>query len=268
MNHWLRNGLISGVLLFLAAPLLVVGGVSVNSTKSLIFPPREFSFQWYGELFTRSEWLLPMANSLGIACAAAAIASSIAIPIAYSLWRTGKGYHQFLFYLGLAPAVLPPVVIAISFLSFWASVGAYGSIYATILSHAILLVPFPLVTSLLGLQSIRSSVVEASKTLGANESVVFITIVLPLIQPYLVAGYAFAFVFSLNEYIVSFMVSGFTVETLPIKIFNSLHYGYTPVMACVTVLFVALSALLFALVNRFGSLLQLLSSSAKVSAEP
>ncbi|WP_088889499.1 ABC transporter permease [Leptolyngbya ohadii] len=267
MSYWLRNGLIGSVLLFLAAPLLVVGGVSINSTKSLIFPPRGFSLQWYSELFTRSEWLMPMANSLGIACIAAAIASSIAIPIAYSLWRTGKRYPQFLFYLGLAPAVLPPVVIAISFLGFWASIGAYGSIYATILSHAILLIPFPLVTSLLGLRSIQSSIVEASRTLGANESAIFATIVLPLIQPYLIAGYAFAFVFSLNEYIVSFMVSGFTVETLPIKIFNSLHYGYTPVMACVTILFIALAALLFALVNHFGSLLQLLSGSAGTSTK-
>lgn len=267
MNHWLRNGLIGSVLLFLAAPLLVVGGVSVNSTKSLTFPPRGFSFQWYGELFTQPEWLLPIANSLGIACAAAAIASSIAMPIAYSLWRTGKRYHQFLFYLGLSPAVLPPVVVAISFLSFWASIGGYGSIYATILSHAILLVPFPLVTSLLGLRSVELSVVEASRTLGANESVVFTTIVLPLIQPYLITGYAFAFVFSLNEYIVSFMVSGFTIETLPIKIFNSLHYGYTPVMACVTLLLTGLAALLFALINRFGSLLQLLSGFGRVSTK-
>jgi putative spermidine/putrescine transport system permease protein len=56
-----------------------------------------------------------------------------------------------------------------------------------------------------------------------------------------VSGYAFAFVLSLNEYIVAYMVAGFTVETLPIKIFNSLRYGYTPTMAAVTVVFVALA---------------------------
>ena len=39
------------------------------------------------------------------------------------------------------------------------------------------------------------------------------TVILPLVFPYIVSGYAFAFVLSLNEYIVAYMVVGFTVET-------------------------------------------------------
>lgn len=261
MSYLLRNAFISSVLLFLASPLVVVAGVSVNSSKSLIFPPQSFSMQWYKDLFVLPEWLIPITNSVGIALVAAAIALAVGLPIAYSFWFLGNRYHQTLFYLALTPAVLPPVVLAISFLSFWASVGGYGSIYATILSHAIFLIPFPLVTSLLGLRFIDGSIVEASKTLGASEFILFKTVVFPLVQPYLLAGYAFAFVFSLNEYIISYMVSGFTIETLPIKIFNSLHYGYTPVMACVSIIFIGLAVLTFSLVNHFGSLLKLLSGS-------
>ena len=50
------------------------------------------------------------------------------------------------------------------------------------------------------------------------------------------------------------------VETLPIKIFNALRYGYTPTMAAVTVFFVATAALIFALVARFGDLPMLLGA--------
>ena len=56
------------------------------------------------------------------------------------------------------------------------------------------------------------------------------------------------------------MVSGFTVETLPIKIFNALRYGYTPVMASVAVVFVILAALVFGLIGRFGDLPKLLGA--------
>jgi putative spermidine/putrescine transport system permease protein len=70
-------------------------------------------------------------------------------------------------------------------------------------------------------------------------------------------------VLSLNEYIVAYMVAGFTVETLPIKIFNSLRYGYTPVMAVVAVLFVLLAALIFGLIARFGDLPKLLGAWSK-----
>jgi putative spermidine/putrescine transport system permease protein len=89
---------------------------------------------------------------------------------------------------------------------------------------------------------------------------VFRTIVVPLILPYLVSGYAFAFVLSLNEYIVAYMTVGFTMETLPIKIFNALRYGYTPTMASVTVLFVAMASMVFGLVARFGDLPKLLGA--------
>lgn len=76
----------------------------------------------------------------------------------------------------------------------------------------------------------------------------------------MVSGHAFAFVLSLNEYIVAYMVAGFTVETLPIKIFNSLRYGYTPVMAVVAVLFALPAALDFSPVGRIGNLPRLLGA--------
>ena len=65
---------------------------------------------------------------------------------------------------------------------------------------------------------------------------------------------------SLNEYIVAYMVAGFTVETLPIKIFNSLRYGHTPVMACVAVAFVVLAGVVFGRIARFGDLPRLLGA--------
>ncbi len=86
--------------------------------------------------------------------------------------------------------------------------------------------------------------------------------ILPLILPYIVSGYAFAFVLSLNEYIVAYMTVGFTMETLPIKIFNALRYGYTPTMASVTILFVATAAVVFGMIARFGDLPKLLGAMA------
>ena len=65
---------------------------------------------------------------------------------------------------------------------------------------------------------------------------------------------------SLNEYIVAYRLAGFTVEALPIKIFNSLRYGYTPVMAVVAVLFALPAALDFSPVGRIGNLPRLLGA--------
>jgi putative spermidine/putrescine transport system permease protein len=259
-----RNLFMALVVLFMAAPLIVVAGVSLNAQRQLLFPPRGLSLRWYAELFREADWLGALTNSLIIAVVSAALAVSIAFPLAYFLWRYKVVYARALYALGAAPFTLPPVITALGFLVFWISTGFYGSILATIVSHGIFFVTLPLVTISLGLESIDRQIVEASSTMGADDRTIFTTILLPLVRPYLISGYAFAFVLSLNEYIVAYMVAGFTVETLPIKIFNSLRYGYTPVMASVAVFFVAIAAIVFGLIARFGDLPKLLGSwSAK-----
>jgi putative spermidine/putrescine transport system permease protein len=252
--------LLGAVTLFLAAPLVVVAGVSVNEPRQLLFPPEGFSLAWYRELFAEDDWLNALRNSLVIALASAALAVSIAFPLAWFLWRHRVLYARLLWAVGVAPFTLPPVVTALGFLVFWVSAGLYGSIWATIVSHAIFFLTLPLVTISLGLESVDRQLLEAASTMGADERTAFRTVVLPLLRPYLISGYAFAFVLSLNEYIIAYMVAGFTVETLPIKIFNSLRYGYTPVMAAVAVVFVLLACLVFGLIARFGDLPKLLGA--------
>ena len=260
MNRTLRNVFMGAVLIFLLAPLVVVAGVSVNQKKELIFPPRGFSLGWYGDLLSQPDWQGALFNSVIIAVFSALLAVSIAFPIAYFLWRYRVIYARILFGLGVAPFMLPPVITALGFLLFWVSVGLYGTILATLVSHAIFFVTLPLMMLSLGLESIDRQIIEASTTMGADERTMFGTVILPMVRPYLVSGYAFAFVLSLNEYIIAYMVAGFTVETLPIKIFNSLRYGYTPVMAAVAVLFVVVAMVVFGLIARFGDLPKLLGA--------
>ena len=265
MNRSLRNLFLTFTLIFLISPIVVVGGVSLNAKKVLFFPPQGFSLAWYVELFTESAWLIPVKNSLIIATLSSLVALSIALPLAYFLWRYRVFYARALFMLGISPFILPPVITALGFLAFWATVGLYGQIVATIISHAIFFVTLPLVTISLGFESIDREIVEAAGTMGADSRVVFRTVVFPMVRSYMVSGYAFCFVLSLNEYIVAYMVSGFTVETLPIKIFNALRYGYTPVMASVSVVFVLLAALIFGLIGRFGDLPRLMGALAPES---
>ncbi len=248
------------VALFLAGPLIVVAGVSVNEKQSLIFPPEGFSLAWYGQIFTDPGWRSALINSVTLAAAAAALAVIIAMPLAWFLWRRIAPWARIFQLLGVAPFILPPVITALGFLTFWATVGAYGQPWTAAISHAIFFVTLPLVTLSLGFSSIDRSLVEAASTMGADDRTVLRTVVLPLILPYVISGYAFAFVLSLNEYIVAYMTVGFTMETLPIKIFNALRYGYTPTMAAVSIFFVAVAAIVFGLIARFGDLPRLLGA--------
>ena len=182
------------------------------------------------------------------------------MPLALYVWRKQNRLAKALFGLGVAPFMLPPVISALGFMIFWITVGFYGQIGATMVSHGVFLVTLPLVTISLGLEGIDRQLIEASRSMGANNRMVFRTLIFPLVRPYVISGFAFAFVLSLNEYIIAYMVAGFTAETLPIKIFNSLRYGYTPVMASVAVFFVMTAVLIYGSIARFGDLPRLLGA--------
>jgi putative spermidine/putrescine transport system permease protein len=124
----------------------------------------------------------------------------------------------------------------------------------------VFLVTLPMVMISLGLESIDREVLEAAETMGADRRTTFVTVVLPLILPYMVAGYAFVFVLSMNEFIISFFLGQFATVTLPVKVFSSLRSGYTPVIASISVLFILLAVAVFSLVARFGDLPKLLGA--------
>lgn len=262
---FLRRLYFAAVALFLAAPIIVVAGVSVNEKQDLAFPPKGFSLAWYAQIFVDPEWRRALVASVSLALTAAALAVTIALPLAWFLWRRIAPWANVFQLLGVAPFILPPVITALGFLTFWATTGLYGQPWTAVISHAIFFVTLPLVTLSLGFASIDRSLVEAASTMGADERTVLRTVVLPLIRPYLVSGYAFAFVLSLNEYIVAYMTVGFTIETLPIKIFNALRYGYTPTMASVSVFFVVVAAIVFSLIARFGDIRKLLGALSSES---
>jgi putative spermidine/putrescine transport system permease protein len=256
----LRRFFFLAVGLFLALPLIVVAGVSINEKQTLAFPPQGFSLSWYGEIFANDEWRSALFASLTLAATSAALALLVALPLAWFLWRRVAPWANIFQLLGVAPFTLPPVITALGLLTFWATSGFYGQPWTAVISHAIFFVTLPLVTLSLGFSAIDRSLVEAAATMGADDRAIFRTVIFPLILPYMVSGYAFAFVLSLNEYIVAYMTVGFTMETLPIKIFNALRYGYTPTMASVTVFFLAIAALVFGAIARFGDLPKLLGA--------
>ncbi len=248
------------VALFLAGPLVVIAGVSINEQRTLTFPPQGFSLGWYAQIFTDEAWRNALIASVSVAALASLLSLAIALPIAYALWKRATVFGRLVQLLGVSPFVLPPVITALGALSFWATAGFYGQHFTVVISHAIFFTSLPLVTLSLGFSTVEREMVEAARTMGANEATVLRTILLPTILPYMISGFAFAFVLSLNEYIVAYMTVGFTLETIPIKIFNSLRYGYTPTMASVSILFVAVAAILFSIVAKLGDLPKLLGA--------
>jgi putative spermidine/putrescine transport system permease protein len=247
-------------ILFLVAPLIVVAIVSINQNRYMDFPPEGFSFSWYTALGTDFAWRNAIIRSLTIAASSAAFAVAVATPLAYVLRAYRIRLTPLLYSLGILPFMLPPVISALALQVFWNETGHVGRIENVITSHGVFFSTLPLIAITLAMETMDPSLREAAQTLGANPRTTFRTVTFPLLVPSMITGYAAVFVLSLNEYIITFLVAGFSVETLPIKIFNSLRYGFTPTIAAVTVVFIVVAATIFTLAAMFGNLLRFLGA--------
>ncbi len=245
----------------LIAPFVIVAGVSIGAAKTISFPPDAVTLTWYQTLFTDPEWLAAIGRSLVIAVIAGVISVLLALAINYALWKSGSGFSKLVFAIGLGPFLLPPIILALGASLFWAEVGWYGRVEATIISHGVFFVTLPLVILARGFAALTDDVIEAAQIMGASAGQVFRTIVLPLITPYLITGFALVTIISVNEYLIANMISGFVVETLPIKIFNNVRYGYSPVVASASMLFVGITVTILLIVARLTDLVALLGAS-------
>ena len=253
----LRTSYLWLIAALLIAPFVIVLGVSVGASKNISFPPDALSVDWYAELLTEAEWLRAIGRSLFIALCAGIISTALALAINYALWRTGSGFAKLTFALGLGPFLLPPIILALGASLFWAEVGWYGRMEATIVSHGVFFVTLPLVIIARGFAALTDEVGEAAQTMGATPAQVFKTVVLPLIAPYVLTGFTLVAIISVNEYLIANMISGFVVETLPIKIFNNVRYGYSPVVAAASMVFVALTVTGLLVLSRVTDLVAL-----------
>ncbi len=252
------------VVLFLLAPLLVVGVGSFNENRYLQFPPDSFSLSWYAQLWTDTGWRGSIERSLVIATASAALAVGVATPMAYVLRSYRIRLSPLLYTLGILPFMLPPIISALGMQVFWNATNHIGRIENVVVAHGIFFSTLPLVTISLAMETMDQSLPEAAQTLGADRRTTFRTVTLPLLLPSMITGYAAAFVLSLNEYIISFLVAGATVETLPIKIVNGLRYGFTPTIAAVAVVFILIAGTVFTLFAIFGNLMKFLGADPAI----
>jgi putative spermidine/putrescine transport system permease protein len=260
----LRAVVVALVVVFLLAPLVVIAVGSVNQNRYLNFPPEGFSLSWYAQLFTDPGWQRSIRYSVTIATLSAALAVLVATPLAYILRAYRIRLSPLLYTLGILPFMLPPIISALGMQVFWLSTGHVGKIENVIIAHAIFFSTLPLVTISLAMETMDQALPEAAQTLGADQRTTFRTITLPLLIPSMVTGFAAAFVLSLNEYIISFLVAGFQIETLPVKIVNGLRYGFTPTIAAVAVVFILIAATTFTLFAIFGNLMKFLGADPAI----
>ncbi|WP_308797779.1 ABC transporter permease [Agromyces silvae] len=224
------------IVAWLILPTLVIVPMSFNSVSSFNFPPQGWSLQWYENFFTDASWLRSLAASLQVAVLTTIVATSIGVLAALGLSKVrfrGKSVLEGYF---LLPLIVPGIVLAVGLYSVFLRFGLLGSLVGFVLAHTVVSLPLVITNVLASLQGIDPRLEHAAASLGANRVTAFFTVTLPLIVPGVTAGALFAFVTSFDEVILSLFIQSPTLQTLPVKIFNSVTQTNDPTVAAVAVI--------------------------------
>ncbi|ADP13130.1 Putative ABC-like transporter permease [Erwinia sp. Ejp617] len=240
----LFNFYAAAVLLFLIVPVLTIVPLSFNASSFLSYPLSGFSLRWYRTFFHSQEWLGALGNSLLVAPLATLLATALGVLAAMGLVRgefRGKGVVMAII---ISPMVAPVVIIAVGMFFFFARLSLLNSYLGLVLAHALLGVPFVVITVVAVLKSYDTNLSRAAASLGASPLRVFRKVTLPLIAPGVFSGALFAFAASFDEVVVTLFLASPSQRTLPIQMFAGIRENLDPTIAAAASLMIGASLIL------------------------
>ena len=231
------------VLIFLSTPALFVIPVSFTEAGFLGWPPKGFSLKWYQSLVESDVWINAAIRSFVVAIIASALGMLLGVPAAFMLARTSFVGKGAVFAFLVSPIIIPNIFIAVGLFFFYSKIGMTGTTAGLILGHAVLAIPYVVITVLAVVQGYDTRLDMAAWTLGANRRQTLSRITLPIIRSGMIAAFMFAFIISFDELTIALFVTGGEVTTLPKQMWDDALLRVSPALAAIaTLLLVFMSA--------------------------
>lgn len=240
------------VMVFLYLPIVVLVANSFNLSK---FGGEwsGFTMKWYNMLFSRNNTEIWMAfeRSLLIASTATLASCVLGTTAALALHRWKSRLQNFHYGLIYTPLVMPEILMGISLLMMFTAIGINCGLGTIFIAHTTFCVSYVTMTVLARLQDFDDRVIEAAYDLGASPVYAFFKVQLPILMPGIIAGGLLAFTLSIDDFVITFFVTGPGSDTLPLKIYSMIkHSRQMPVINSLSSLMLLFTCLLVAL-SRF-----------------
>ncbi len=235
--NWFLQGWTTLVFIFLYVPIVVLVVFSFNSSKLNILW-QGFSLEWYGKLFHNAPLIAAAKNSLLIATATTVLSVVIGTVGAWLLHRYRYRFSQAIQTLVAIPMVMPEILMGISLLILFATIGMGLGFTTVIIGHVTFSFPFVLVAVQARLQGLDPALEEAALDLGASPLKAFWLVIVPCLRPAIIAGALMAFTLSLDELIVTWFTYTAAAATLPIRVFGLAKVGLNPMLNALSTIFI------------------------------
>lgn len=240
---WARSlTTLSGVLLVVWLVLPIIPLVIWSFARGWRFPdllPQDWSLQaWDVALSSRSGVLESLATTTLIAAFATALSILIGVPAGRAL-----GLHTFrgktlVELVILAPIIVPGIAVALGLHAVFLRLGLTNTIAGVVLVHLIPTLPYMTLVMAGIFANYDTAFEQQARSLGASPFQTFRHVTLPAILPGIVVGGLFSFLVSWSQYILTLLIGGGRVITLPILLFNFAASGRNDITGAIALIYI------------------------------
>ena len=258
------------IFVFLYIPMAVLIVASFNTGKD-ITQFEGFTLKQYVELFRDKDLLGLLGNSILIALLSTGISVAFGTVAAIGIHRLKPKMRKLVLSLTNIPMTNPDIVtgVSLSLLFVFVGTGMLGqreslNFWTLLLAHVTFGLPYVILNVMPKLQQMNPALTDAAMDLGCTPVQAFFKVVIHEIMPGVLAGGIMAFTMSLDDFVISYFVTGPDFVTLPVEIYT---YTKKPIHPKVYAMFTLLFGLIFVLMLTMN-LLQLRAGKQKESKRP
>ncbi len=223
-------------------PLLILGMYSVADSFTPASPfPTALTGRWFDAFWENPRAVSALVTSLILAATSTVCALLIGLPLAWAIARYNVRGSAALEGTALLRSAVPVIVLGLGTAAMLYRIGAIDTWWALIGAHTVGCLPFVLLAVRPALTGLDKSLLEAAQDLGAKPGRRFL-LGMRIVAPSIVSAALYSFIFSLDEFGLTFLISGIDIVTLPVLLYGAVQSSSVSAAAAVSVVLLVPSA--------------------------
>lgn len=246
-NRLFGKILMTLMIVFFYLPILYMIVFSFNEGKSLT-SFSGFSLRWYKHMLESGDMMEALYTTFGVALIATFVATVVGTISAIGLSKSKKIVRQLVEQVNNLPMMNPEIVTAIGLMLLFITFRIEKGYMTMLLAHIAFCTPYVILSVMPKIRSLDPNLADAAMDLGATPWKALTKVIVPQITPGIVSGALIAFTMSVDDFIISYFVTGRGVKNLSIMVYT-MSKRMNPSINAVSTLVVVIITIVLILIN-------------------
>ncbi len=246
--------LLALTIVFFYLPIIYVIVFSFNDSKSLT-AFTGFSLRWYSHMLKSRDMMEALYTTFFVAVIATAVSTVAGTIAAIGVSRSNKIIRKLVEQANNLPVMNPEIVTAIGLMLLFMSFHLKKGLLTMLLAHIAFCIPYVMLSVTPNIRALDPNLADAAMDLGATPLYAMRKVIIPQITPGIISGALIAFTMSIDDFVISYFVTGNGVKNLSIIVYNMSKRVNPSINAISTLVIVIITAalLIINLIPKFNS---------------